>query len=271
MQTPVRLTLPAALLLCATAAAAQVREPALREYRFVSEAGYASAIWVNPGASGFNRPIHLVGHITGDKPEGGKWKLAQYLLGLQWEVVAFGYQRDEFEGDGYDSGDSYTISGGMATGANGFGASYTWSNPGSGDASWNLGWLFMAQNASTGIVWRDIGSPQVRDTVLDERLVGAITVRPAEAQFGSSLQVDYRTKRKDFNAFRIGGTLTLARTIDILALAQWRGGGSFDGFVIGAIWRSQSATAAGAIGLESGGDVGTASGGLDFWQARQSQ
>jgi len=268
MRTPVLLILLAALLVRASPAAGQAREPALREYRFVSEPGFLSATWVNPGASGFNRPIHLFGHITGDRPDGGKWKLSQYLLGLQWEVVSFGYQRDEFTSDG--SADSYTISAGMATGNNGFGVSYTWTNPGQTEASWNVGWLIASQNASAGIVWRDLGSPTVRDSTLNERLVGAATFRPSEGTFGVSLQLDYRTKLKNFNAFRIGGNLTIAKTFDILALAQWTGEGDFDGFMIGGILRGQSVAVSGVIGLESGGDAGTASAGLDFWQARQS-
>ncbi len=268
MRTPVLLILLAALLVRASPAAGQAREPALREYRFVSEPGFLSGAWVNPGASGFNRPVHLFGHITGDRPEGGKWKLAQYLVALQWEMASFGYQRDEFREDG--SADSYTISGGLAAGQNGFGVSYTWTNPGQTQGSWNLGWLIVSQNASAGIVWRDLGSPQVRDTTLDERLVGAATFRPSQGTFGFSLQLDYRTKRKNFNAFRIGGTLTVAKAVDLLALAQWTGDGDFDGFIIGGILRGQSVAASGVVGLESGGDAGTVSAGLDFWQARQS-
>ena len=268
MRTPVLLILLAALLVRASPAVGQAREPALREYRFVSEPGFLSAAWVNPGASGFNRPIHLFGHITGDRPEGGKWKLGQYLVGLQWEIVSFGYQHDVFRDDG--SADTYTISGGYAAGTNGFGVSYTWTNPGQTEGSWNLGWLIVSENASAGIVFRDLGSPQVRDSTLHERLVGAATFRPSEGTFGFSVQLDYRTKLKNFNAFRIGGNLTVAKTFDILALAQWNGDGDFDGFMIGAILRGQSVAASGVIGLESGGDAGTANVGLDFWQARQS-
>jgi hypothetical protein len=267
MRTPVLLILLAALLARASPGAGQSRESALREYRFVSEPGFLSATWVNPGASGFNRPVHLFGHITGERPEGGKWKLAQYLVGLQWEIVSLGYQHDEFQDDG--SADTYTVSGGFAAGTNGFGVSYTWTNPGQTEGSWNAGWLIVSQNASAGIVWRDLGSPQVRDSTLHERLVGAATFRPSEGTFGFSLQLDYRTKLKNFNAFRVGGNLTVAKTFDLLALAQWNSDGDFDGFMIGGILRGQSVAASGVIGLESGGDAGTANAGLDFWQARQ--
>jgi hypothetical protein len=270
VRTPLQLVLLLALVLRATPAAGQVRQPALQEYRFVSEAGYASAIWVNPGASGFNRPIHLIGHMTGDRPEGSDWSLAQYLIGFQWEVVSFGYQHDEFSGVGFEDGDAYTVSGGVESGGNGIGVSYTWRTVGQADGNFDVGWLYQGGgNASLGVVWQNIGAPEVRDTTLDEQLVAGVTARPSEGRFGLSLQAAYRTKKKDFGAFRIGGTLTLMRSLQALALVQWSGDGDFEGFMIGAIWRGRSMVAGGAIGLSSGGDARTASGGLDFWSQRQ--
>jgi hypothetical protein len=245
-------------------AAAQTREPEAQAYSFVSELGGPAALWVNPGAAHFDRPSRLSGHISVDRPEDGDWSLGQYMLGVQAGYVSFGYRHDEFDmPGGYSQGDAYRIVVGLAARAVGLGVSRTWQTVGEADSSWELGWLYASASGLTaGLVWRDIGSPAVRDTVQYERLIGAFTFRPRRGPFAISLQADYRPDGGEFRAFRVGGRFAFLELLDGFALAEWDGAGDFEGFRIGLMLRHQTATATAAAGLDAAGDARTASAGL---------
>ncbi len=258
------LGLSLALTLAARPAAGQTREPEVQAYSFVSELGSPYALWVNPGAAGFERPSRLIGHVTIDRPEANGWSVGQYLLGVQAGYLSFGYRHDEFAAPGaYSQGDAYRFVLGLAARGVGLGVSRTWQTVGETESSWELGWIYHAESGlSAGLVWRDIDSPEVRDTVQYERLIGAFTFRPRRGPLAVSLQADYRTDGGEFRAFRVGGRFAFLSVLDGIALAEWDGEGDFEGFRIGLVVRQQTATLTAAAGLSKGGDARTASAGL---------
>ena len=266
MLTRLNLTVVLSLLFLLSAApsAAQDREPELQAYTFVSQAGFAGAIWDNPAAGGFNRMTRLVGAITFDRPEAGDWEAGQYSVGLQSGAISFGYRHDEFSGmEGFAQGDAYTVAAGIGQGASAIGVSRTWRSVGPSDGSWEIGTIARsASGISAGFVWRDIGSPDVRGVRRRERLIGALTYRGQNSPFAVSLQADYEKDGGRFRALRIGGNYLLAGTVNALALAQWDGDGDFDGFRIGALIRLGKTLGLGGAGLSAGGDARTASAGL---------
>jgi hypothetical protein len=249
-------------------AAAQWRAPDVQNYRFVSDIGTGADLWVNPGAAGFNRMVRLLGNMTFDRPpDGGGWSTAQYSVGLQWTVAGFGYQHDDFQPseEGYSQGDSYIVAAGLAQGRNGFGVARTWRSVGPTEGSWEVGWVsYASSGVSVGLVWRDIGSPVVRDTTLREHVVGAVSFRPQGSGFSISLQGDYQTDGGDFRAFRIGGTVGLLDSLLALALAEWNGDGDFEGFRLGIALGHKSSVITAGAGLSSGGDARTANLGLSL-------
>jgi hypothetical protein len=252
------------LLLAAAPAAGQDRAPDPRNYRFASELTDNAGLWVNPGVAGFNEQVRLNGHITFLRPGEDSWETGQYLLGLQFQGFGFGYQHDEFDQEaGYAQGDAYTLSFGFAGKGNGLGVTRTWRTVGPADGSWDIGYAFASPNGVTlGVVWRDIGSTAVRDTILDERVVGALTIRPTNAIFSVSGQVDYKTSVGDFRAFRLGGSLTFLEVVDALILVEWNGNGDFIGFQLGAYLPGPKWFGTAVAGLESNGDARKASLGL---------
>jgi len=265
---PSSLILPLGLSLALTQAArpgaAQTRAPEVQAYAFVSELGGPAALWVNPAAAHFDRPSRLSGHISVDRPEDGDWSLGQYMLGVQAGYVSFGYRHDEFDmPGGYAQGDAYRLALGLVAGSVGLGVSRTWQTVGMAESSWELGWVYASASGLTaGLVWRDIGTPAVRDTVQYERLIGAFTFRPRRGPFAISLQADYQTDASEFRAFRVGGRFAFLRVLDGIASAQWDGAGDFEGFRIGLALRHQTAAATAAAGFSKGGDARTASAGL---------
>lgn len=244
------------------AAPAQVRNPDVAEYRFVSDVSHATALWVNPGALGFREELNAVGHVTWDRPEGSDWTTGQYLIGLHTHILGLGYRHDEFAPPRtVAQGDAYTIALGYASEGTGLGVSRTWRRGGRPrDGSWEIGLGYHASpELSIGLVWRDLGDPSVRDTVRQERLIGGITVRPGDASFSLSAQADYRTGPDDFREFRVGGTLMLSQTVELLGLAAWDGDGDFQGFRFGGRVPLGSVLGVGVAGLDSDGDARVAS------------
>ncbi len=267
MRKATSIILSLSLLAAAGSAAAQSRAPEVQAYRFVTEIGGGTGLWVNPGAAGFNQMTRVLGNITFDRPEEGGWSTAQYMVGLQWKVAGFGYQHDDFAASegGYAQGDAYILAMGLASGRNGFGVSRTWRNVGPADGSWEVGWVsYGSSGVSLGLVWRDIGSPEVRDSTLYEHMVGAVTFRPSESRFSFSLQGEYQTDGGDFRAFRIGGAVGLLENLAIQALAEWDGEGDFKGFWLAAALGHRKAVATAGAGLASGGDARTANLGLSI-------
>ncbi len=142
---------------------------------------------------------------------------------------------------------------------------------GPAEGSWEIGWLLATPQVAAGLVWRDIGSPDVRDTKRPERVVGGLTYVAVPDRLRLSLQADFLTGDGEFDAFRVGGRYTLlrrslgaVRLLDALLLADWDGDGDFQGFALGVMVRHGSGTAAGVGVLESGGDLRGASLGVDF-------
>ena len=253
-------------------ASGQYRVPAPQTYRFVSDLGNGAGIFVNPGASGFFSATLLTGNITFDRPEDSGWKVGQWLLGVQWGPLGFGYVHDEYhDTTGFANGDNYTVSAGFATSGNGIGGARTWRTVGDSENSWDVGYLFVSRSGvSLGLTWRDIGSPVVRDTVLDERVVGSISFREArQGKFTLSVQGDYRTKESDFRAFRIGGSVKIMQSVELLVQAQWNGNGDFGGFQIGVYVSGKSSMFSGVAGLESSGDVRLGNAGASFMGQRR--
>lgn len=263
MQLRTRLVVCLALLLTAAPALSQTRDPEPGAYSFVSGSGHGVALWVNPGAAGFNRAVYLLGHMTWDRPEGGDWSTGQYTVGFHSRIFAFGYRHDEFQPGG--QGDAYTVAMGVGRAGNGFGVSRTWRTVGDADGSWEIGYVNHGiSGVSMGLVWRDIGSPTVRDSVRYERLLFALTYRPPDASISVSAQGDYRLDGGRFNGFRIGGSAMILGSLDAFALAQWDGEGDFEAFRLGATVGGGRTRLFGGAGLDSGGNARTTSAGLTY-------
>ncbi len=257
------------LLVGASAGAAQTRDPEVHAYRFVSETGNGAGLWLNPGAAGFNQPILLTGNVTFDRPQDDSWTTGQYYIGGQSGAIGFGYRHDEFsDPEGFSQGDAYTLALGVAQGNDGLGVSRTWRTVGPAEGSWDIGAVHRAPKFSIGLVWRDIGSPDVRGVKRRSRLVSAFSVRPSETPTTVSIQVDYQLDGSEFRAFRFGGRIGLLQAVSALALAEWDGDGDFEGFRIGVVLRQGRATLSGGAGLSSGGDASTANLGASILSPR---
>ena len=257
----------AALISSAASAGAQTRDPEAMTFTLVSEYGPPIALFVNPAVVGIMRHrTSFMGQMTWDRPKDGKFKLGQYLAGLQAKMFGFGYQHDDFApGHAFAQGDVYTVVMGGGRGNAGFGGSFTWRTVGDSDPSWVLGSGYATRTTSLGFVWRDIGSPVVRDTVRESRIISGLTVKPSEGRFTLSAELDYSTQRSKIRTLRFGGGLAAARKFRFQALLGWDGDGNFLGFLLSGRMRlGKEGAAFGAAKLDSGGDAGSGTLGLDF-------
>lgn len=256
----------AVLLLAAASADAQIREPEMQAYRFVSENGRGAGIWVNPAAMGYSgRATKLIGAITFDRPEDGSWGTAQYVIGLAGGPLGFGYRHDEFsDTTGFAQADAYTLAAGYSSQNQGIGVSRTWRTVGDNEGSWEIGASAHSSVFSSGVVWRDIGSPRVRGVTRRERLLAALTVRPSETETAFSVQGDYQLDGGRLRAVRLGGEIRMLEAASFFALAEWDGDGDFEAFRLGGVLRLGRTLFDGGVGLSSGGDAQTGTLGATF-------
>lgn len=165
----------AVLLLCAATAsgraiAAQSVPNQSQRYLLVSDVSDGRALWVNPAGLA-RRPEASFGVFASGEELSGKLRLAQYGIQLSSRGIAFGWQHDEFR-DGRGAG-LYVLSAGVGDARLGVGGSRRWYrtsfNPGS---SWDLGLHAAALPfVDVAAAWRDIGSPTVGDSILEESLL----------------------------------------------------------------------------------------------------
>jgi hypothetical protein len=112
------------------------------------------------------------------------------------------------------------------------------------------------------LVWRDIGSPEVRDTVRDSRVIGGLTIRPDAGAVSISGEADWFRGRGEFRAFRFGGTWRAAAAAELMGLLAWNGDGDFEAIWLGVRVPLGAGAATGAAQLDSNLDARRASVGL---------
>jgi hypothetical protein len=152
------------------ALAAQSVPGQAQHYLSVADVIDGRAVWVNPAGLA-RRPEASFGVFASGEELSGNLRLAQYGLQVASRGIAFGWQHDDLR-DGRRAG-LYVLSAGLGDARLGVGGSRRWYrtsfNPGS---SWDLGLHATALPfVDVAAVWRDIGSPTVGDSILEESLI----------------------------------------------------------------------------------------------------
>lgn len=171
----IRRTIASAVLYCAATAlpgllAAQAVPNQAERYLLASDVADGRALWTNPAGLVRRQEASLGAFATVEDSTPGL-RLAQAGLQLSSRGFAFGWQRDEFGGG--RSGNTYVL--GMAFGGPrlGLGGTRRWYRRSAGnDGAWDLAaHLSALPMVDLDAVWRDIGSPGVGDSILEETLV----------------------------------------------------------------------------------------------------
>jgi len=151
---------------CPWQAAAQRYAAQPARYLLTTNVSDARALWVNPAALMRGIEASLGGDATLDRT-GGALRLAQFGLSIQSRNLGFGWSHNRYPG-GFSAND-YALALALGDEALSVGATRHWFRGGLSTGSWDVAIRARVTPAlEVSFVWRDIGSPIVRDTVPHE-------------------------------------------------------------------------------------------------------
>lgn len=168
-----------------------LRAPRSADYLFAADVQDARALWVNPAGLGTYLQASVMGELVVDRLLGGDLALAQYTIGFNSRGFSAGYSHDGFSG--IDSTSNSTIRVGLARGWGGLalGASLAFYSADVGQRGLDLGVRYELPTIPLAVsgVMRDIGEPQLRDSVVHARGVFAATAYLLERKASISGEV----------------------------------------------------------------------------------
>lgn len=149
---------------CPWQAAAQRYPAQPARYLLTTNVSDARALWVNPAALTRGMEASLGGDATLDRT-GGALRLAQFGLSIQSRNLGFGWSHNRYPG-GFSAND-YALALALGDEALSVGATRHWFRGGLSTGSWDVAIRARVTPAlDVSLVWRDVGSPIVRDTAL---------------------------------------------------------------------------------------------------------
>jgi hypothetical protein len=257
-----------ALGLCATAlvmavacprqAAAQLYQPLARRSLLTTEVQDERAVWVNPAGLARRAQATLGADLTAERA-GGVLRVAQYGISLLSRNLAAGWKHDRYLGG---SG-ANTFVAGIGLGDDQFsaGAAHRWNQGGQG--AWDVALRGRATSAlDVSVVWRNIGSPIVRDSIYRARFVPAAGVRLLGDRLTAGVEGDVATNLASLYEIRAGLTITVAARVVVschgtfsgtaarrgLSVLVGLGGAAYRGELVGILAAGGGLGAVGASG-----------------------
>lgn len=234
-------------------ATAQLYPPLPARYTLTADVRDARAVWVNPAGLALGREASVGADATLDRTSGAL-RLAQYGLTFQSANLGFGWSRSSYPGGA--AANAFVLAAGLGDEALSAGVSRRWFRGGRSARAWDLA-LRSQATATTdlSLVWRLIGSPLVRDTVLRRwpagiipgagmRLFGGVIYASAEAE----LETDLSGVRE----VRAGATITPSRSLSVTLRGDFARGFARRGFAVAVTWRRAGSRLAVATLLPAG-------------------
>lgn len=220
-------------------AAAQLYPALAQRYLLTTDVRDERAVWVNPAGLARRSEASLAADLSGDRA-GGTLRVAQYGLSLMSRNLGLGWKRDRYPGG--TGASTYAVGAGMGDDVLSAGVLHRWNQGGQG--AWDLA----LRGGATGtidlsLVWRDMGSPVVRDTVYRSRLVPAAELRLAGGRFRAGVEGDVSPGLGSLRQLRAGATLSLGPVV-VSVRGAFTGPTTDRGFAI-------------AIGIEGAASRGT--------------
>lgn len=195
---------------CPRQAAAQLYPAQPARYLLTTDVSDARALWVNPGGLVRGLDASLGGDATLDCT-GGALRLAQLGLLIHSRNLAFGWNHNRYP-SGF-AANRYALALALGDEALSVGATRHWYRGGLSTGSWDVAVRARATPAlDVSLVWRQIGSPLVRDTVL-RRWPASVVPAAGVLLFGgrlhASVEADLETGLSDVREVRAGALLAL--------------------------------------------------------------
>lgn len=230
---------------CPRQAAAQLYPAQPARYLLTTDAADVRALWVNPAGLARRPEASIGGDATLDRTS-GTLRLSQVGLSLQSRNLAFGWSRNRYPGRSTAS--TYALGIGLGDEPLSVGLTRRWYRGGRSATAWDVAVRARATPVvDVSLVWRLIGSPVVRDTILRARpasFVPAASLRLFDGRLRVGVEAEAETRLSRVRELRTGAAFGLGGGFELILRGDFSP--SFDrrGFAVALSWdRTRSRTA----------------------------
>lgn len=201
------------------AVGAQGYEPLARRSLLTTDVRDERAVWVNPAGLARRPQANLGADLTVERV-GGRTRLAQYGITVSSRSFGFGWEHDRYPSG--SASNTYVLGLGLGDDVFSGGVTRRWNQGGQG--TWDValrGWATPSLGMS--LVWRNIGSPVVRDSVYRDSFVPATTLRLLGGRIVAGAEADVAARLGSLREVRAGVTLALFERLRVSGRAAFSG------------------------------------------------
>ena len=216
---------------CPRHATAQLYPALPQRYLLTTDAFDGRAVWVNP--AGLARRIEAsIGADATVERQPGSTRLAQFSASIRSRNVAFAWVHDRYPGS--SGANNFALGVGLGDEALSLGVTRRWYGGPRGDQAWDIavrGRLTPLLGLS--LVWRDAGSPTVRDTIYAASIIPAAAFHLLDGRLVAGVEGDLGTDLRALREIRAGATCFVAAGVAISLRGEFSPGFARRGFAVG--------------------------------------
>lgn len=215
---------------CPRRATAQLYPPLPQRYLLTTDVFDNRAVWVNPAGLARRVEASLGADATIER-QPGSTRLAQFGASLRSRNIAFAWIHDRYPGS--SGANNFALGVGLGDEVLSLGATRLWYGGPGGDAAWDLavrGRLTPLLDLS--LVWRDAGSPTVRDTIYGASVIPAMAFHLLAGRIVAGVEGDLATDLHALREIRAGATCLVAAGVAISLRGEFSPGFSRRGFAV---------------------------------------
>jgi hypothetical protein len=203
--------------------------PALpQRHLLTTDAFDGRAVWVNPAGLARRVEASLGADATFER-QPGSIRLAQFGASVRSRNLAFAWVRDRYPGS--SGANNYVLGVGLGDETLSLGATRRWYS--GGDKAWDLaarGRLTPLLDLS--VVWRNAGSPTVRDTIYGASIIPAVAFHLLEGRVVAGVEGDLATGLRSLREIRAGATCIVGTGVAISLRGEFSPGFARRGFAV---------------------------------------
>lgn len=216
---------------CPRHATAQLYLPLPQRYLLTTDAVDGRAAWVNP--AGLARLVEASLGVDGTLEHGADGtRVAQFGATVRSRNLAFAWVHDRYPGG--SGANNFAFAVGLGDERLSLGVTRLWYGGPRGDNAWDLA----ARGRVTplldlSLVWRNAGSPTVRDNVYGASLIPAVALHLLDGRVVGGAEWDLASDLGGLREVRIGATCFVGTSVALSLRGDFSAGAARRGFAVG--------------------------------------
>jgi hypothetical protein len=216
---------------CPGRATAQLYLPLPQRYLLTTDASDGRAVWVNP--AGLARRVEAsLGLDATVERRPGSTRLSQFGATVRSRNLAFGWTHDAY-GSG-SAANNLALGVGLGDARLSIGVTRLWYGGPGGDKAWDMAVRARATALlDLSLVWRNVGSPTVREITYDASIIPAAALHLLEGRVVAGAEWDLASGLDALREVRLGATCVVAAGVAISIRGDFSPGAARRGFAVG--------------------------------------